>query len=547
MHRDVPMADATTKKLLRLLRSDQPPDLRCAAAQVLGEIGTRDAELNDSLRAALDDADPSVRLAAAHAVGRLRIDQALPQLLERIKEGGAEADAAAGAAARLGTKGPRALQELMPRVAPGLRRRIAAALGAAGTAGAESLAVDALLDRDPGVVDAATRSLAAEVPSLSASHRRALTDHLLGLLGRAVREPLPPASETAVVRLLAALDDPRAEPVFWERTQPPHPPELRAAALQALGKHAAEPARDQLKRLLACAVAPDFRVAAPALLMLKNLPIADKAVPDWLALLDAPDASVRRFGIDKVGDRDTAAVAAALLKQVQHPDAALRDTALACLVRLAQGRKALVSALLETASPDALWLLARTLATVVRGLDAAALRPVLARAQEHVEAGDRRADALLFLLREADAAHLRDQLYERALALRRKKDYAAAITYLRLLARDPACGAPIRLELAACGLKVSSHDLAAEARAADRCLQQFAALVHSHEDELTRFVEKAKWLDPEDLFYLGFHFAEQVRAEKELGGRVLRLLVKRSPRSKVAMDARSKLKREGLD
>jgi hypothetical protein len=541
------MADATTKKLLRLLRPEHPPDLRCAAARVLGVIGSRDAELGEALRAALDDPEPAVRLAAMHAVGQLRIDQALPQLLERIKEGGAEADAAAGAAARLGARGPRALQEMMPRVAPGLRRRIAAALGAAGTTGAESLAVDALLDRDPGVVDAATRSLAAEVPSLSASHRRALTDHLLDLLGHASREPLPAASETAVVRLLAALDDPRAEEIFWERTQPPHPPELRAAALQALGKHAAVPARDRLKRLLTCAVDPDFRVAAPALLMLKNVPVADKTVSDWLALLDAPDAAVRRLGIDKVGDRDTATVATALLRQVQHADAALRDAALACLVRLGQGRKALVAALLEVPSADALWLLARTLAPVVRGLEPAALRPVLARAQEHVEAGDRRADALLSLLREADAEQLRDQLYERALALRKKKEYAAALTYLRLLARDPACGPAIRLELAACGLKTSSHDLAAEARAADPSLQQFAALVHSHEDELTRFVDRAKWLEPEDLFYLGFHFAEQARREKEFGGHVLRLLVKRSPRSKLARDARSKLKREGLE
>jgi HEAT repeat protein len=488
-----------------------------------------------------------VRLAATSAVGQLRIDQALPQLLERIKEGGAEADAAAGAAARLGARGPRALQEMMPRVAPGLRRRIAAALGAAGTSGAESLAVDALLDKDPGVVDAATRSLAAEVPTLSASHRRALTDHLFELLGHASRDPLPPASETAVVRLLAALDDPRAEEVFWERTQPAHAPELRAAALQALGKHGAAPARDQLKRLLTCASDPDFRVAAPALLMLKNLAVTDKTAADWLALLDAPDPAVRRLGIDKVGDRDTAAVAAALLRQVQHPDPDLRGAALACLVQRVQGRKALVGALLETPSAAALWLLAGTLAPVVRGLEPVVLRPVLARAQEYVEAGDRRAEALLSLLREAGAEQLRDQLHERALALRKKKDYPAALTYLRLLARDPACGPAIRLELAACALKTSSHDLAAEARAADPCLQQFAALVHSHEDELTRFVDKARWLDPEDLFYLGFHFAEQARREKEFGGHVLRLLVKRSPRSKVAKDAKSKLKREGMD
>jgi HEAT repeat protein len=119
------MVDATGKKLLRLLRPDHPPDLRAAATLVLGEIGTRDAEIVESLCGALDDAEQDVRLTALAAIGKLRIEQALPQLLSRIKEGGPESEAAALAAARLGSKGPRALQELMPQVAPGLRRRIA--------------------------------------------------------------------------------------------------------------------------------------------------------------------------------------------------------------------------------------------------------------------------------------------------------------------------------------------------------------------------------------------------------------------------------------
>src|SRR5207302_1484874 len=102
------------------------------------------------------------------------------------------------------------------------------------------------------------------------------------------------------------------------------------------------------------------------------------------------------------------------------------------------------------------------------------------RACRDLEEADRRADALLFLLREVNPRELRDQLEERAVALRKKKRYATALIYLRLLARDPACGESIRQELAACGLKLSTKDVAAEARASDTCLQQFAILVHRH-------------------------------------------------------------------
>src|SRR5262245_24462550 len=112
------MLDATGKKLLRLLRPDNPTELRCAAARVLAEVGGRDAELTEALRAGLDDADPGFRLQALTAVGKLRIESALPQLLARIPEGGAESEAAALAAARLGARGTQALRDLMGRVAP---------------------------------------------------------------------------------------------------------------------------------------------------------------------------------------------------------------------------------------------------------------------------------------------------------------------------------------------------------------------------------------------------------------------------------------------
>src|SRR5215813_3837217 len=119
------MLDATGKKLLRLLEPDHPLDLRHAAAKVLGEIGTRDAQVATVLCQALDDPDQALRLQVLVAIGQLKVDQALPQLLARVQEGGAEAEVAAQAAAGLGLKGAHALQDLMNQVAPGLRRRIA--------------------------------------------------------------------------------------------------------------------------------------------------------------------------------------------------------------------------------------------------------------------------------------------------------------------------------------------------------------------------------------------------------------------------------------
>src|SRR5581483_4665214 len=146
-------------KLLHLLQPERPVELRCAAVRVLGVVADRDAATGKAIATLLRDTDAAIRLEALAAVGALRLESALPVLLERISEGGLESEAAAQAAARLGAKGTKALRELMQHTTPGLRRRIAGALAAAGTASAESAALEALLDTDPGVVDAAARSL----------------------------------------------------------------------------------------------------------------------------------------------------------------------------------------------------------------------------------------------------------------------------------------------------------------------------------------------------------------------------------------------------
>jgi HEAT repeat protein len=532
-------------KLVRLLRPDQPADVRRAAILVLTELGLRDAEVATAVREALDDPDPTVRLQAIQAVGKLKVDATLPQLLERIRGGGPEAEQSAEAAVRLGAKGSKGLQELMPRVAPGLRRYIAAALASGGT-GADAAALAMLRDKDPNVVESAVRSLVGKIPTLTKGQHRALADELLTLAGNK-KSPLLPSTETAVVRLLAVLDDQRAAAALWDRVSPPHPAEIRAAALQALGKWVTSPGKDQLQRLFAAAADVDFRIAAPALMMLQRLPAGEKSRSGWLALLRAPDVAVRRLALEKIGDRDDDDVVEALLEQTRHPDRQLRDGAYTRLTASDRGRKALTQALLGAESAEQSWPLARALAPYAGQFPPKWRESVFKDASEYLEASDRRADALLFLLREANGEELRARVQEKATAWRKKKDYAQAILYLRLLTRDPTAGWDIRLELASCGLKESAKELPHDARAADPALHQVAQLCQQDPAELFKQLAKIKWLDPEDLYYLGFHFAEQGGYQRQFGADVLKVVVKRSSRSKLAQSAKSKLRSIGLD
>jgi hypothetical protein len=259
-------------------------------------------------------------------------------------------------------------------------------------------------------------------------------------------------------------------------------------------------------------------------------------------LLTAPDVAARRVAMEKVGDKDTAEVAEALMAQLSHPDKGLRDAARARLAKLEHGRSALATAVLAAPTVEEMWPLARSVAPFVGTFGAKLRDEIFRKACKFLEADDHRSDPLLFLLREADAPGLRDQLHEQAVARRKKKDYDTALKYLKLLARDPAVGFPVRLELALCGLKRSDKDVSAESRQHDPSLRQFEHVLGQNAPEVLKQVEKAKWLDDEDLYYLGFHFAERFGKEKEFGAAVLKLVAKAGGRSKLAAAARNKLK-----
>lgn len=535
------------RKIVDLLGPANEVEVRRAAMTVLGQLGQRDDAVHDAVLGALSDDDGEVRLRAITAVGKLRVEKALPLLTERIKLGGAEASRSAEVAARLGAKGRRLLHDLMPHVAPGLRRYIASALVGAGAAGAgDAKELEVLLDKDPAVVQAAVASLMSAIPALDTSRKQAIADGLLRLASNP-EAALGPAAEAGVIRLAGLLDDARVAPLLWGRVLPPHSPEARANALAALGKWVQTPTKEQRQRLVRCACDTDFRVAAPALMILDKLPVTDKAVAEWLSLFSSPGLAGRRLALAKVGGRDDPDVAETLLGQLGHPDQAFRDEVMARLGQTDRGRKGLAARLFAAETADAAWPLARVLAPFVQADPEPWADELFPKATKYLEAGDRRADPLLFLLREGSAAGLRDRLEKRARSLVGKKSFDTAHLVYRALARDPAAGFPYRLALATCGLKVSAKELGGEARAHDPCLGTFAELAHRDAAAVLSHLEQTPWLEAGELYYLGFALAESGEETlRALGGSVLRLLLKRFPRNKLAGAATAKLESAGL-
>jgi HEAT repeat protein len=536
--------DIPAKKLARLMAGDQPPDLRAAAVLVCGELGVKDADANAEVLARLDDPEPLVRTYALRAAGKLKITKALPVLLERIKGGGEEARLAADSAAKLGPDAVKKLHDLLHHVVPGVRKYIAAALTSDAAGSGADAGVSVLLDKDPQVAVAAAAAIIGRLPTTPPDRKKALVADLIAL-AKDKKNKLPASAEGPVVKLLAALNDPAAADVLWDRTAPGHSHEVRATAMNAVGGWIQKPTADQWKRLFASAVERDFTVAAPALALLNRLPAADKQLDEWVGLLKAPDLAPRRLAVEKIGDRDTPEVAAGLMQQLTHPDRSLRDLARTKLAALEHGRQALVKSVLASEVMDELWSLVRLISPFAKSVSGKLRTDLLAKACKFLEANDHCSDPLFFLLREADALAMREDVFQRAVARRKKKDYETALLYLKLLARDPSVGFDVRFELATVGLKLSAKNLAADARQNDLCLRNFSTCVGMDGPQALELVGKAKWLDADDLFYLGFHFVEHTGQEREFGVGVLKQLIKAS-KGKAAANAKNKLKSLGV-
>lgn len=532
------------KKLLRLLGDDATPEQKASAVLVIGELGLKDADLAEAIGRLVSDRNPEVRANAIVAAGRVKMEKSIPELLERIRHGGPEAPLAAEALVAMGTKGIKALQDVMHKVVPGVRKYIAAALTSSMSNGSDAAGLSVLLDRDPQVAASAAASIIAKIVDFDPARRKSLAKELVAI-AKNKKKPLPQTSELPVVRVLVALGDPIAAEVMWDRLMLPHSPEVRAAALQAVGGWTKSPNKEQLQKLFHCASEPDFRIAAPALAILEKLPVTDKTVDDWIALLHAPDIAARRMAIEKIGDRDTTAVADSLLLQMHHSDPGVRDAAREHLRKLKTGRKLLVNALLETEGHDDAWQLARIVAGFKADLTPAAREAIFHKACQYLEKNDHRTDAILFVLRECDAKGLQDQLLARAVELRKKKKYELAMHYLKSVARDPSIGFDARLEIALTGLKVSQKEMDPHDRNNDPCLRSFDTLFQQDAERLEKELEKARFLDEDDLFYVGFHFAEQIGRPRLFGIDVLKMVVKRYPKTEAGKSARNKLKNVG--
>jgi HEAT repeat protein len=557
------------EKIVGLLASDAV-EKRIAAAIVLGELRARGTEVTEALAGVLESGIPLLQRHALEALVRVGAKKAAARIVPLLSA--RDEDVRRAAVEALVSVGDDVLPTLRARMAEAAgeeRRALDACLAALGGKDAFHVLLDSLTASDAEAAKAAAIAVRQRVKDADARQRRSYLGETEKYLEKQSRAGTNSGAVAAGVKILGFLEDEKAIPTLLEFTRGSggggtkgikgNAAAVRQEALIALrfllGKKGTEAAvvRKVVAALVEAADDADRSLAQTALHTLAGIDLSDDAMKRLEKLVEHPDVERARFVLEMLG-RHGGAEAARLIVRVlaTTKDKRRAEIAASCLVEPAEGQSAgaavgsapvretavapLAKALLETGDADRAWLLRNVLRPSARKVPVAVRKQMLQTATARLSAGDRNWEALFATVRDADAGAASEAMRELAGKLR-KGNPEKALTVLRVLCRNEGATDADRYALAVAELARSPRDTRPAARSGDEALRLLGALLDRGFDVASQ-LRKDKSLSLDDLYYVGFHFSEE---EHPLGEELLRTVVDKGGRAKIAKMARSKL------
>jgi HEAT repeat protein len=524
---------------------DHPrPERRSAAAIILCELRPEGDDVLEKLREATRRTDDgALRRWAAEAIGAIAPKSIVQDLQPLLKDPDRQVRDAVGRvlASGKGVK-PADIAKMLDSSDDKERIAAIAVLGAMGGKEARKRLLAQLKGAPSKIQNAVVDALRAGLLATEGEEAKGALEDIEAILApSAIVED--PDFAVAAVQLLSYVADEDCALVLLKIAGSKADPEVRSAAIDAIRKVIKGRKADQriLKFLLERIedVSEASSVVGTAIDTISNLEIPLALEPRVRALATGESPVARRYAIRALGDLDTAPAAKALAKIVESGDPADREAALESARNLASGRAELARLLGRTTDEGRARQVAATLRGIGDGLEQSA-RTLLEEAV--VEARPEIAEIIVEVLKHAggqSARSVQENLLEKAMRLKKKGQFNDAIAIFKSICHGQSADPEARFQLGVCELK-SSKKVISRGPNADPCLSTFSALSKVRDFSIIDRLREES-LDPEDLYYLGFSFAERNEAEQALGGDILTLLTEIAPKSKVAKMAKNKL------
>lgn len=532
-------------KIVALLR-DSATERRVAAAIVLGAIGAKGPAVVDGLLGLVASGEPVLVRHALDAIAALAPRKAAPSILPLVTSRDAEVrQAAERALAAMGEAIVPLVRERMGVAPPDEQRALSRLLGELGGAEAFTALLDGMLasEGDPQ----AALAIRHQVRAADAPQRKKYLAETERFLKAQRKVGEHPGAVAAAVKVLGFLEDPKAIPTLLDcASASDQPPAVRQEAIIALRfalAGSAAPSTELVDALVSAACADDRSLAQTALLTLGGLALSADQAQRIRKLADHPDFDRARLAIEHLGRQQDPGAAKVLVGVAEKGERRRAELAVALLASKADVGAALAKALTTATDADRAKLLAKALAPRLRELTPALKKQLRAVGLERLASGEAGAEAILDAARMADPGAVADEL--RALAARQRKSGKLddALRTLAVLGRSDQASDEDRYQRASLELVRASRERGGVIRTGDSSLSTFAQLA-SRGFDVGAALRKDKALSLEDLYHVGFHFAER---GQPLGVELLEEVIAKGGRTKLGKMARNKLALSGTD
>ncbi len=585
-------------------------DLRAAAATVLAAVGKGDGAVVKALTDRLADPDGVVQRIALEGLADMGATGIAPQLVGLLRGGDeALAERAAQLLAAQGGAADAALRKELGEGTVQARRAIASLLLRRGTTPAVDAVLDQLADAEfgeqalqllrneldrhnekvAGVVEKAALARAAEVgKTVKKEWARAVKE---AAKGDAAKKPASakgkngkgapggngaavaadPMKDPAVaasvhelgllLRLIGYQARPSALSLLTAKIGDEWPRSVRLAAIAALRRIVASTeakgTEGAIEALIELADGDDLAVAQSAVDTLRGARIPEKLAKPFAALARSKNTAAQKLAMERLPAGGGAAAVKALIDALGGDDPPARDAAARGLAKAPEAVLPLARALVAATDEQVARRYAGALRSHRGHVSTAAIDELVAAAREHLDRharGKASADTVLLervlvetLAEVAPAAHA-ELLFEHARRMRKAGKPIEAFGALKPLLRgrdlDGVIDDEQRFFMAVLGLQAIGQGILRATGADDPVLEQFTHL-YERGFAVAKRLNREKDVSDEDIYALGFRLLEQKRDE-DLGAELLQGIIDERPRSKLAKNARNKLKLSGF-
>jgi HEAT repeat protein len=529
--------DKTLEQLLSLVDKGTV-EQRSAALVVLGALRLHNSRMLKIAGAALESPNPIVKDYALRYFEETQPKEAVP-LLARLLEN-SDKDTLERAVKLLAHAGEAAVAPLLQRAATASRswqlnaaRVLSAVRGKAALKGLLQMLLSGTDEFNKTVCDLMT----PWIREMDEKERSRLYDELELFIARLhVKEQRP--AVVSSIRLLGQLGFPQARRRLFGFVGREHHPMLRshalAALLHCLGKE--ELRKEEYAKLFPLLEEAEFsEVARLAVDLLDAHELPEDSRATLSRLLTSPHAAVQQFALRKMGDVGTPATVRTLIEQLGDPDYRRRDIAAHSLHKIPEARAALIKELLACEDASKAWSIAELLVSFEGKWRQDNVDALWKRLQKAIEAEDRIQNSFMHVLKKADGEYVYDRLAAESARLFKAKKYKEAVAFLIPLKEFPAFKPEHKFLLGVAQLK-------AHPQRQQPAVELLIDVYRNSAFPLFESLKKEKKLAPEDLFSLGFTFAERPGAERDLGKSLLEHVAAKSPRTKMGKSAKNKLK-----